>query len=186
MVEAPRRRILVPEPKLPELATISKPEIRPCKASSTEVKPKPSNSLASIVCAAKETSRSGIAKPEVSIIFLAVTVTSLIATTFSSNIILYTLLLIGRTCVFKPTKLIFNLFFGFFIFRVKLPFISVTVAEILRFDPSCSTTAAPITGPNESDTVPLILVIPCALTADAMARQQIKIKYFKFFILFNL
>ena len=102
MVDAPRKRIVVPAPKLPEFITISKPAIRPCKASSTEVKPKPSNSLALIVCEAKETSRSGIARPEDSTRFLAFTSTCF-NTIASSNVTWYTFLLIGRIWVFIPT-----------------------------------------------------------------------------------
>ena len=74
-VEAPRSRIEVPAPRSPELATISRPAIRPCSASSTDVMPRPSNSFAEILCCEKLTSRSGIARPEVLIFFLALTST---------------------------------------------------------------------------------------------------------------
>ena len=40
MVDTPRKRIVVPEPKFPDEAIMSNPAIRPCKASSAEVKDK--------------------------------------------------------------------------------------------------------------------------------------------------
>ena len=46
-VLTPRKRICEPAPTLPEEAMISRPAIRPCRASSTEVIPRPSNSFAS-------------------------------------------------------------------------------------------------------------------------------------------
>ena len=57
----PRIRITVPLPKSPELATISKPAIRPCKASSIEGTDPPSIAFVLNFCIAPEYSRSGIA-----------------------------------------------------------------------------------------------------------------------------
>ena len=74
----PRRRIDVPAPRLPELATMSRPAIWPCRASSAEVMARPSTSAMLNVCAATDTSRSGMASPPLLNFFLAVTVTSLI------------------------------------------------------------------------------------------------------------
>ena len=72
----PRRRIVVPAPRLPELATMSRPEIRPWRASSTEVIPRPSNSFMSMRCWATEISVTGMAKPELSLLRWAFTTTS--------------------------------------------------------------------------------------------------------------
>ena len=72
----PRRRMVVPEPRLPELNTMSKPATRPCNASSILVRLKPSNSLASMVWWAMDTSRSGMAKPLDCTTFFCCTTTS--------------------------------------------------------------------------------------------------------------
>ena len=76
MVDTPRKRIEVPLPRLPELATMSKPAIRPCKASSTVVKAKPLNSVILMLCWAVEISSTGMFRPEPPARFLAVTTTS--------------------------------------------------------------------------------------------------------------
>ena len=87
MVDTPRKRIVVPEPRFPDEAIMSKPAMRPCKASSAEVKDKPSNSVILIVCWAKDCSRSGISNPPVAIFGRASTTTSFITLLFSSIMI---------------------------------------------------------------------------------------------------
>ena len=80
----PRKRMEVPAPRLPELATISRPAILPCRASSAEVNERPSTSFISKVCLATETSFSGITKPPERNFFFAFTTTSF--NVFSSSI----------------------------------------------------------------------------------------------------
>ena len=55
-VVTPRRRICEPAPRLPELETMSKPAISPCRASSAEVKAKPLTCSMSITCCETEIS----------------------------------------------------------------------------------------------------------------------------------
>ena len=50
MEVTPRRRIVVPEPRLPEFDTMSRPAISPCRASSAEVNDKPSTVDMSKTC----------------------------------------------------------------------------------------------------------------------------------------
>ena len=81
---------------------MSRPAIRPCRASSTVVMPRPSNSFIDTVCVAKEISRSGMARllpPRRRFDF---TVTSF-STVALDIMTLKVVLLMGRVCVFRPT-----------------------------------------------------------------------------------
>ena len=63
MVVTPRRRIVVPAPRLPELDTMSRPAISPCRASSAEVNDRPSTDDMSIICCDTATSFFDIIRP---------------------------------------------------------------------------------------------------------------------------
>ena len=156
MFDTPRRRIEVPAPKLPELNTMSRPAIRPCKASSTVVNASPSNSAISRLCLAVDTSSSGIERPEPSVRFFDVITTSSIWLSLAS-LMSYFNLLKGRVTVLHPTYVTRSEFLGFLSLKEKLPLISVTAYEMIRLAASISTTLAPITGPNSSVMTPLII-----------------------------
>ena len=100
--DEPRSRMVDPEPRSPELPMMSRPAIRPCKASSTEVIPKPSNSFIEIVCVEAAISRSGIGSELPCIRFFALTVTSF-STVAEFIVRLNVVLLIGNVRVFIPT-----------------------------------------------------------------------------------
>ena len=159
MEDVPRKRIVVPLPKLPELEMMSSPAIRPCKASSTVVMPNPSNSFVDMVWVAKLTSLSGIASPPLFKRFLDTTDTSFITRCADSNVMLYTVRFMGSVCVLYPIKLTFSLFFVLFTFMAKWPLKSVIVALMLRPVASTSHTVAPINVSISSRTVPLTDVI---------------------------
>ena len=161
--EAPRRRIVEPEPKSPLLPTMSRPAIRPCRASSTVVKAIPSTSFIEKLCVALDTSLCGMGSPLPVTRRLDFTVTSF-SVVADSIFTLYVVLLMGRVCVFNPTKLKRILSFWFFTFMVKLPFRSVVVDSMIRPLPSISHTVAPISGPISSLIVPCTDVMFCAWT----------------------
>ncbi len=92
--DVPLRRMLVPAPRFPDTDTMSRPDILPCRASSTVVMAMPSNSFMSIVCDANDFSRSGMASPLPFTRFFDVMVTSSIIMS-DSIFTLYTVLLIG-------------------------------------------------------------------------------------------
>ena len=121
----PRKRIDVPEPKLPELATMSRPAIFPCRASSADVKERPSTSFMSNVCLATETSFSGITKPPERNFFVAFTTTSFKVFSSSISILNTVLSPMGTITVLYPIYETFNLFFVLMISMEKLPLISV-------------------------------------------------------------
>ena len=174
--DAPRRRITEPEPRLPESETMSRPAIRPCKASSTVVIAKPSNSSILMVWWAFATSRSGICSELPSMRLVAETVTSLIVCASADILTLNSVLSISKVCVVIPRNWKRNLSFGLIIFMVKLPFISDCVPEMTRPLASTSQTVAPIRGPNSSSMVPCTEVIfPCAkaFTLNSHNRQQV-------------
>ena len=100
--DEPRRRIVEPEPRSPEFPMMSRPAIRPCKASSTDVMPNPSNSFIEIVCVEDEISRSGIGSELPCIRLFAFTVTSL-STVADFIVRLNVVLLIGNVSVVIPT-----------------------------------------------------------------------------------
>ena len=161
MVDTPRRRIVVPAPRLPELLTISRPAISPCKASSAEVNAIPSTSERLKVCCDTDISFFWILRPpelarrprtvtSLSVVFSS---SSLMANVVSSPIFFFQVLL--------PTYETTSIFLVLFISIEKLPIISVCVAFTIRSLASRSVTLASMTGPMASSTVPDI-TLPCA------------------------
>ena len=92
ILDTPRKRMEVPEPRLPELATMSRPAIRPCNASSTVVIESPSNSDILMLCCEVEISSTGIESPEPAGRFFEVIVTSLICVASCMAILNFVLL----------------------------------------------------------------------------------------------
>ena len=153
--DTPRSRIDVPLPRLPP-ATMSRPAIRPCRASSTVVMLRPSNSDMLIDCVEPEISSIGMLSPAPPARRCFVITTSSICVA-SSSTTSYFVLSKGSITVLQPTYVIRSLFLGFFSLNEKLPFMSVTVEDTIRLEPSISATLAIITGPNTSVTLPLMM-----------------------------
>ena len=102
MEEEPRRRMVVPAPRLPDTDTMSRPAIRPWRASSIVFMPSPSNSFVEMVWVAYEISRSGMARPPPLSLLFATTVTSFrLVSDFS--VMIYSSLSIGSVCALQPT-----------------------------------------------------------------------------------
>lgn len=152
----PRIRIDEPEPRSPEFDTMSRPARRPCRASSTEVTDRPSNSLVLMVWVAPESSRTGIGIEPSLLMRDAVTCTS--ERVAASCMTICMLGLMESVCGLKPTYETFILLFGFLIARENSPLKSVAVFEYTRLFLSTSWSCAPMIGsPVSSTTVPLII-----------------------------
>ena len=81
---------------------MSRPAMRPCRASSTEVMASPSNSFMDMDCVALDTSRCGMGSPLPCTRRFDFTVTSF-SVVADVMCILYVLRSMDMVCVFKPT-----------------------------------------------------------------------------------
>ena len=125
IVVTPRRRIVVPAPRLPELATMSRPAISPCSASSAEVKARPSTFSIFSACCETDISFLEIIRPP-ELLRFDFTTTSFNCVSSGSNLTLKTVWLpMFITFVLSPTYENTSLFLVLLICMEKLPLKSV-------------------------------------------------------------